>query len=404
MNRRTMTVAALGAVAAGALVWAAILHYYFDSAVYAGAVRYWFRDGGMVYDYLKPGSPYGFTYPPFAALLMAPMAYLPLWAIATLASIATVTVTVVVVRWLIAPLIDREGWAPWYALAVASCLALIFEPVRETFGFGQVNLLLLALVAGDVLFGVAGGRRWAGVGVGVATAIKLTPGVFILYLLVTRRWRAAGTAVAAAAATTLGAAALWPDASREFWTAALWDTNRVGNLEYVSNQSLRGLLARLPVDAWESKLWVLCVLGVLALWAWRVRRTDPLGGLALTGIVGCLISPVTWVHHWVWLLPALVRCVEVARTDRRVLYLGIATYALLSAHIVFLYERGPKPPLAVLGANLYVLFGLALLVWLPARLPIGSGGAGAGQLDDDRAGGPVVQPSAVGVHDDRGHE
>ncbi|GGQ87210.1 glycosyltransferase 87 family protein [Couchioplanes azureus] len=372
MNRRIVILAALGAAAAAALAWTAVHHFYFDSGVYAGAVRYWFRDGGMIYDYLKEGTPYGFTYPPFAALVMIPMAVLPLWLVVTVASVATVVTTVLVTWWFLGPLIERRGWTPWYAVAVASCLALFFEPVRETFGFGQVNLLLLALVAGDVLLGAGRGRRWAGVGIGVATAIKLTPGIFILYLLITGRWRAAGTAVAAAATTTLVAAAFWPDASREFWTSALWDTNRVGNLEYVSNQSLRGFLARLPVDAVESQLWVAGVVAVLGLWAWRVRAADPLGGLALTGIAGCLISPVTWVHHWVWLLPALVRCVELARTHKKIFRFAVAGYVVLCTRVTFLYETGPKPPLAFLGANLYVLFGVALLLFLPVTVELGA--------------------------------
>ncbi|MEV6599300.1 glycosyltransferase 87 family protein [Actinoplanes sp. NPDC051346] len=369
MNRRIAILATLSVAAAVALGWTAIHHFYFDSGVYAGAVRYWLRDGGMIYDYLNQGTPYGFTYPPFAAMLMSPMAVLPLWVIVAITSIATVVATVLVTRWFLGPLIARRGWTPWYAVAVGSCLALFFEPVRETFGFGQVNMLLLALVAGDVLLGVGRGRRWAGIGIGVATAIKLTPGIFIVYLLVARRWRAAATSIAAAATTTLVAAAFWPDASREFWTSALWDTNRVGNVEYVSNQSLRGVLARLPVDAVESQLWVLCVVATLGLWAWRVRAADPLGGLALTGIVGCLICPVAWVHHWVWLLPALVRCAEVARTHKGVFRLGVAVYVVLCTRLTFLYETGPKPPFAIVGANLYVLFGVALLVWLPVAAP-----------------------------------
>src|SRR4051794_35507942 len=104
-----MILAALAAAAASMLVWSAIHHYYFDSGVYAGAVRYWFRDGGLVYDYLTEGTPYGFTYPPFAGLVMVPMAYLPLWLIATIASIATVLATVLVTWWFVAPLIRRCG-------------------------------------------------------------------------------------------------------------------------------------------------------------------------------------------------------------------------------------------------------------------------------------------------------
>ena len=379
MTRRAWTVAALAALlTAVVLWWTADLHGFFDSKVYSGAVRYWFRDDGMVYDWLQPGTPYGFTYPPFAGLVMAPMAFLPFWLVLVLACAATVASTALVTWWLAGPMIRRSRWTPRLAGAVAVALALCFEPVRETFGFGQVNTLLLALVAGDVLFGVARGRKWAGIGIGLATAIKLTPGVFILYLLVTGRWRAAGTSIAAATVATLVAAGLYPDESREFWTAALWDTNRVGNLEYLSNQSLRGMLARLPLDTVESKVWLVCVLATLAFWVWRVRAAarlaDHLGALALTGLLGCLISPVTWVHHCVWLLPAIVRCVDAglsADRDRRPLWLGGAAYVLLTSRLTWAWELGPRPPLAIIGSNLYVWCSLALLIWMPLGAPTG---------------------------------
>jgi alpha-1,2-mannosyltransferase len=212
------------------------------------------------------------------------------------------------------------------------------------------------------------------VGIGLATAIKLTPGVFILYLLVTRRWRAAATAIGTATAATLIAAALFPDASREFWTAAIWDTDRVGTLDYLSNQSLRGLLARGPFEAVEAPVWAVCVLATLVVWVWRARAAaaagDEVAGLALTGILGCLISPVTWVHHCVWLLPAIVRCVDAGLSgrDRRPLYLGAAAYLVLSSRVTWLWEHGPRPPLALIGSNLYVLFGIALLVAMPLRV------------------------------------
>ena len=141
-------------------------------------------------------------------------------------------------------------------------------------------------------------------------------------------------------------------------------------LSYVSNQSLRGFLARLPVDAVASYLWIVCVLAVLVFWAWRVRqnagRRD--GGLALTGVLGCLISPVTWVHHCVWLLPALVRCVDAglaSRDDRKPLYLGAAAYLVMTSRLLWVWEKRPRPPLELIGANLYVWFSLALLIWMP---------------------------------------
>jgi alpha-1,2-mannosyltransferase len=370
VTKKVSIVVVLALITVGIVWLAETRNEFFDTKVYTGAIRYWFRDGGMVYDWTRPGTPYGFTYPPFAGLLMAPMAWLPFPVVVVLATIGTVGTTALLTWWLIAPMVRRQGWPAWFAFAVALCLAVSFEPVRETITFGQVNTLLLTLVAADVLFGVGPGRRWAGVGIGLATAIKLTPGVFILYLLVTGRWRAALTSMATAAAATLVAAAIFPDQSRVFWTSALWDTDRVGVLSAVSNQSLRGFLARLPAEAIASYVWVALVLAVLALWAWRVRKTigDEYAGLALTGVLGCLISPVTWVHHCVWLLPALVRCVDAglaSRDDRRPLYLGAAAYLLMTSRLLWVWEKRPRPPLELLGSNIYVYFSLAFLIWMP---------------------------------------
>jgi alpha-1,2-mannosyltransferase len=361
-------VIALALATVAILVLAERRNGFFDSKVYYGAIQYWFRDHGMVYDWLRPGTPYGFTYPPFAGLVMAPMAVLPFPFVVVLASAGTILTTALLTWWFVVPISRRHGWATWFAYAVALCLALAFEPVRETLTFGQVNTLLLTLVAADVLFGVSRRRRWAGVGIGLATAVKLTPGVFILYLLVTRRWRAAGVAIGTAAGATLVAAALFVDQSREFWTDALWDTGRVGVLSYVSNQSIRGFLARLPVDPVASYLWILLVLLALGIWAWRVRRMDLFGGFALTGVLGCLISPVTWVHHCVWLLPALVRCADTGLSGPRrwPLWLAGSAYLGMTSRLLWVWEKRPRPPLELLGSNLYFWFSIALLLGTPS--------------------------------------
>jgi alpha-1,2-mannosyltransferase len=313
-------------------------------------------------------------------MVMAPMAFLPFWLVLVLAGVATAATTGLLMWWFAGPLIRRTGWTPWYAWAVATLLALAFEPVRETFTFGQVNTLLLTLVAADLLFGVARGKAWGGIGIGLATAVKLTPGVFILYLLVTRRFKAAFTSIGAAAGVTLPAAVLAPDQSREFWTSALWDTGRVGVLSYLSNQSFRGFLARLPIDSVASYVWIAGVVVALVFWAWRVRRTaaagDEFGGLALTGILGCLISPVTWIHHCVWLLPAIVRCVDkgLSGPSRKPLWLGGSAYLLMTSRLTWLWEKGPRPPLYLVGGNLYFWFSLALFAWMPVDHPAPAAG------------------------------
>ncbi|WP_433394029.1 glycosyltransferase family 87 protein [Micromonospora sp. KLBMP9576] len=396
--RQVVGIVALAVAVAAFLSVAAVRHGFFDLKVYYGALTWWVHDGGEIYDFLKPGTQYGFTYPPFAALVMLPMAYLP-WSAAIVVSVAaSVVVTAVLFWWLIDPVSRRAGWTRWFALAAALCLAAAYEPMRETINFGQVNMLLLFLVAVDLLRLLPGGNRWAGVGIGLATAIKLTPGIFIVYLLVTRRWRAAITSMVAAAAATLLAAALFPDASREFWTEALWNTGRVGELAFVSNQSLRGVVARLNPEHPSTLAWLALVLATLVLWAWRSRAAvaagDEATGLALTGAVMCLVSPVTWVHHLVWLLPGLILLVDnamaaPAASRRRRVLLGAAIvgYGFLISRIVWAWEKDFTGLDGFLGSNTYVWISLALLAFLPVRRLATPAGPAA-----DRRRGPV-QPS-----------
>ncbi|MFI6266812.1 glycosyltransferase family 87 protein [Micromonospora sp. NPDC051006] len=402
----------LAVAVAAFLSVAAVRHGFFDLQVYYGALTWWVHDGGEIYDYLRPFTQYGFTYPPFAALVMLPMAYLP-WVAAIVVSVsATVVVTAMLLWWLLDPIVRRAGWTPWFTLAVALCLAAAFEPMRETVNFGQVNMLLLFLVAVDLLRLLPAGNRWAGIGIGLATAIKLTPGIFIVYLLVTRRWRAALTAMATTAGASLLAAALFPDASREFWTEALWNTGRVGELAFVSNQSLRGVVARLDPEHPSTLAWLVLVLGTLALWAWRSRLAAAAGdeatGLALTGAVMCLVSPVTWVHHLVWLLPALILLVEHAvrapaggRRRRLLLVAAIVGYGLLCSRIVWAWEKDFTGVDGFLGSNTYVWISLAVVAFLPVRRWVARDGSaaeasGVPQLDQADGRAPAGQRHRIG--------
>ncbi|MFY1633212.1 glycosyltransferase 87 family protein [Solwaraspora sp. WMMB335] len=385
-GRQMAIVAGLAVVVAAFLAVAADRHGFFDLKVYYGAMHHWVRDGGELYDHMKPFSQYGFTYPPFAALTMLPMAFLP-WPLAIVVSVSLAVVTsALLLWWLVDPVARRQGWTRWFAFAIAGCLVAAYEPMRETVSFGQVNTLLLVLVAADLLWLVAArspmSRRWrrfAGVGVGLATAIKLTPGIFIVYLLVTRRWRAALTASVTATVATLIAAALAPDASREFWTQALWNTDRVGALDFVSNQSLRGIVARLDPLHPSTAAWLVLVAATLVWWAWRCRAAvatgDETTGFALTAVVGCLVSPVTWVHHLVWLLPALVLLVDnglaAARGSRRrraLLGFAVVAYLLLISRLVWLWRNADAANLlGFVGSNAYAWVSVGLLLFLPVR-------------------------------------
>lgn len=372
-------VAATLAFLAGVQFWRG----FFDLSVYYGALHYW-TAGGELYDYLLPGTAYGFTYPPFAALTMLPMT-LVTWPVAVAVTILLgVGSLVLLAYWLIEPIARRHGWTPWFAVVVTACLLAILEPVYDTLSFGQVNLVLVALVFADArLLGT--GSPFAGVGIGLATAVKLTPGLFVVYLLLARRWTAAAVATGTAGLATMLAGVVAPDTSRIFWTQALWQTDRVGSVAYISNQSVLGMLARLhPFGPdWPVLLaWLAVVVGALAVWAYRVRRPvttgDHLTGFALTGVAACLVSPVTWVHHLVWGVPALVLVAEhgllAARGSvRRHRLLGAAgvAYVVLCSSLVFLWRFDGSGIDGFLGGSAYLWIAVALLLGVPTvlRLP-----------------------------------
>src|SRR2546421_1897216 len=148
---------------------------------------------------------------------MAPMAILPWWAVNALAVAGTAVATVIILNWFLRPVAARYGWTGWFTVAVATIVVAVFEPLRETVSFGQVNMLLLFLVLVDFRLFIGRGSRLGGVAIGLATAIKLTPGIFVLYLLLTRRVPAAlaapGAAPAGPGPAVLGA----PDAPPGFW-------------------------------------------------------------------------------------------------------------------------------------------------------------------------------------------
>ncbi|MFJ9535781.1 glycosyltransferase 87 family protein [Streptomyces sp. NPDC101225] len=360
---RLLLVLALAAAVTAFTATVPLLRDWFDLRVYYGAVNTWIHHGGRLYDYRVPGTAYGFTYPPFAAVSMLPMTLVGLRAAIVVSVLLNLAALALIVHLLTDGAWRRHGW---FGCALGACLLALFEPLRDTFSFGQVNLLLLALVLADARLLSSGREHRAGVGIGLAAAIKLTPAVFIGLLLLARRRRAAAVAGAVAAAATGCAALVAPDASRFYWTRALWDTSRVGRLDYVSNQSLQGILARLG-DTGRTA-WTAAVLVVLGVWAWRTRRAlaadDWAAGFALTGVTACLVSPITWVHHLVWLLPAFAVLVRAGHPR-----VAGALYAVLCTSVVWLWFRDASGVDGFLGSNTYTWITLGLLLWLPAGQP-----------------------------------
>src|SRR6478609_4444110 len=136
------------------------------------------------------------TYPPFAALVFVPTA---------LASLGSVKAVSVVVNLVLLAVVARlslrlaGGPATVAATLVLAAVALWSEPVATTIFYGQVNLALVALVLWDSTLPPQ--SRLRGLGIGLAAAVKVTPGLLVVYLVLTGRYRAAVVAGATFLAT-----------------------------------------------------------------------------------------------------------------------------------------------------------------------------------------------------------
>jgi alpha-1,2-mannosyltransferase len=289
--------------------------------------------------------------------VMLPMAALPMTAAGWVNVVASLTALAVVLWALLGPIARRYGWSRWFAVALAVPAAAAIEPVRETLGYGQVNLLLFGLVMADLIAlrwrsrapvtSARGGAlerfvrsgAWAGVGIGLATSIKLTPALFIVYLLVTRQWRAAGIAAGTAIAATIGTFVVAGRESMTYFSSVLWQTDRVGAADMTPNQSLAGLLARL-YDTPEAPtlLWLSFAVLMLAVGMSRAARShddgDELTAFALVGLTANVISPISWTHHLVFVIPAILVLADAA-ARRRDASRGMPRRGLLGGRAMF---------------------------------------------------------------------
>ncbi|WP_067667311.1 glycosyltransferase 87 family protein [Nocardia miyunensis] len=256
-----------------------------------------------------------FVYTPFAALLFVPLAGLAGVVRSWVAGLGNAAM-VVVSAWAALSILGYRRDLRMAALGVPIAgLAMWCEPIRQTTAFGQVNILLLMLVLVDAA--LPDSARCKGVLTGVAAGIKLTPLFFVLYLLVTGRYRAAGMSVGGFAATVLVGALVMPRDSMTFWSGAFADPARVGVPQNNSNESLRGLLARtVGVAGIHQVLWLVAAAAIavicLALARRLSRAGDELAAVALCGLTMTTVSPYSWVHHWVFLAPALIVLADLA--------------------------------------------------------------------------------------------
>ncbi len=282
--------------------------------------------GRPLYDFATPAPQLlPFTYPPIAGMLAVPLAELS-WGTAQWVWTAGIFLALVVTvafafREVLAAKGDLRRYAPWlFAFLMVTCAYLM--PIRDQVRFGQVDILLVALCLADC----AARRPWwpRGLLIGLATAVKLTPGVFLIYLLVTRQWRTFFMASFVSALLTLLPFAVIPRDAAGFWFSALLDPERLGANAATTNQSLRAMLIRLylPSETLTSVIWLLLV-AVVGWYGFRgalraYRRQEEMTAVALTGLMAVLLSPVAWIHHLAWVVIVLAAIVGDGRDQVRV--------------------------------------------------------------------------------------
>jgi Glycosyltransferase family 87 len=265
--------------------------------------------------------------------------------------------------------------ALFWVQAVTLLLASRFV-LRDLYDGGE-NLALTALCWGGFLLWLHRRDAWGGVAIGLAAALKLTPLVFIVFFALKRQGRLVFASLLTAALVTV-APALWLGPSLFARHMAVWSTNVSQGLfngdpsrsvlgpQPVTNIALSPALARILVGAPKggpeggatgsplrglgmrpAAAGILIAFAILALAATVLllarqpvdRRDDPrlMWEAAAFGVLGLLMSPITWRAHAVAAIPALYLLVRRGATGSPALatFLGAWVFFFLAMNETF---------------------------------------------------------------------
>ena len=291
-----------------------------------------YRDGGLIVRHISP--PYDgklanplydwplknealkFTYTPFAGLFFAFVSFVP-WSILPRLSQVVNLVALLAATWCtMGALGYRDVRVRAGGALLGAAAGLLTEPVFRTMYLGQINLLLMALIIWDL--SQPDSRKWKGIATGFAAGVKLVPLIFIPYLLLTRKFRQAAVALASFLGTVILGFVLLPGDSRDWWFHGLFiQDGRTGFAGWGGNQSMRAIATRLAGSInvatvpWVVAVLVVTVLGLLCA-AMLGRAGHTMLGLLMTALIGLLDSPISWDHHWVWVVPGMMVAVHYA--------------------------------------------------------------------------------------------
>lgn len=360
---RPVALRTLGCVSAAVLALYAVLlsrHHLVDFEVYRMGGQHVLGSGLYTSHVTVSTGNLLFTYTPLAAMLFWPFSHLPTGVGQDIWDITNVVVLTALIAVSSAAAHRRPLMRSDWHLALISLapMGLLLWPVRYDFKLGQIDIVLVLMIVTDLTIGISwrGKRLPQGVLVGLAAAIKLTPLIFVPFLLVTRQWHAAkNTALTFMAATGL-MMALAPRSSWNYFTKYAFDVRRIGDSSITNNQTLRATLARAGLahsHAVVDLLLVVVLCAGVALAALAFHRSSTLLGVLLCAATGLLVSPISWEHHYVWCVPLFVWLVTGVDRPRR----GVV-WAALTAIVFMVIPPGQSDGLNVMWyvrENAYVL-------------------------------------------------
>jgi alpha-1,2-mannosyltransferase len=356
-------------VGALAYVIVAVVIYQVDFGVYHAGGSHAFD--GLLYKFDIAGAK--FTYPPFSALMFSPWAHLPVglakgvWALGSYVAL-----------WFLVGLIVKRYGSPWfanykYAQIIVFVGAATSNPIRDGLALGQIDVFLALLVIADLCGALPFLPR--GILIGIAATIKLTPLFLIAYLLVVRRIRPALVAVATFASLTAMTFVVLPKESTIYWLDRYFVNMNHFGVDGISNQSINGMLARYFGPMSTHMVWYVplaMIVGALVLWtAHEVNASRPWLGEAIAVAAIVALSPVSWTHHWIYVLPLVVAGFRLG-ADPRYRSVLVAT-VLLSVSLMigpfwFVATRFHHSSLALIVASSDILLLLVLLGAIPLSL------------------------------------
>lgn len=350
-----------------------------DLEVYRYGVQAWW-DGHDLYGplpHVANGAVLPFVYPPFAVLLLSPLVLLP-WdaAVVTLYVLSTICLAITLY------LVSRVAWPPLgrtggiLVASVALPLTVFLEPVSQTYQFGQVSLIVMAMVTVDCL---AGKTLWPrGFGIGLAAALKLTPAAFVLFFVIRKDYRSAARAGITFMVAAVIGFALDFHASVQYWFNGGLSGGGVSGTAFKTNQTIEAALVRTGLSGFAEKaLWLVMIAALVTVVALAMRKAEPSLALMANAGLALLVSPTSWSHYYVWIAPALL--VLLAYGARRVWersWLAAAWFAWATLTATFFYlapfHQLPLTDFPVvhvhwdgpqqLSAATYPLVGVALLL------------------------------------------